>query len=74
MTCLCSNVAGEKRIAIAEAIFNGLGTTIKIAEKQMQAATVVCASGGAFWMRLIRATTQGECKWASMQTSLCVCL
>ena len=59
MTCLCSNVAGEKRIAIAEAIFNGLGTTIKIAEKQMQAATVVCASGIAFWMRLIRATTQG---------------
>ena len=24
----------------------------------MQAATVVCASGIAFWMRLIRATTQ----------------
>lgn len=59
MTCLCSNTVGEKRIAIAEAIFNGLGTTIKIAEKQMQAATVVCASGIAFWMRLIRATTQG---------------
>ena len=59
ITCLCCNVAGEKRIAIAEAIFNGLGTTIKIAEKQMQAATVVCASGFAFWMRLIRATTQG---------------
>ena len=58
MTCLCSNIAGEKRIAIAEAIFNGLGTTINIAEKQMQAATVVCASGIAFWMRLIRATTQ----------------
>ena len=59
MTCLCCNSFGEKRIAIAEAIFNGLGTTIKIAEKQMQAATVVCASGIAFWMRLIRATTQG---------------
>ena len=58
MTCLCSNIAGEKRIAIAEAIFNGLGTTINIAEKQMQAATVVCA-GIAFWMRLVRATTQG---------------
>ena len=25
----------------------------------MQAATVLCASGIAFWMRLIRATTQG---------------
>ena len=59
ITCLCCNLVGEKRIAIAEAIFNGLGTTIKIAEKQMQAATVVCASGIAFWMRLIRATTQG---------------
>jgi pyrroline-5-carboxylate reductase len=59
MTCLCSNVAGEKRIAIAEAIFNGLGTTIKIEEDRMQAATVICASGIAFWMRLIRATTQG---------------
>ena len=46
-------------MASAEAIFNGLGTTIKIDEKQMQAATVVCASGIAFWMRLIRATTQG---------------
>ena len=37
MTCLCSNVVGEKRIAIAEAIFNGLGTTIKIEEDRMQA-------------------------------------
>lgn len=59
MTCLCSNVAGEKRIAIAEAIFNGLGMTIAIEETHMQAATVLCASGIAFWMRLIRATTQG---------------
>ena len=59
ITCLCCNVAGEKRIAIAEAIFNGLGTTIKIAEKQMQAATVVCASGIAFLDAINKATTQG---------------
>ncbi len=59
MTCLCSNKKGEKRIAIAEAIFNRLGTSIIIAENKMQAATVICASGVAFWMRLIRATTQG---------------
>ncbi len=58
MTCLCSNGNGEQRIKIAEAIFNRLGTTIAIPENQMQAATVVCASGIAFWMRLIRATTQ----------------
>ncbi len=58
MTCICSNEQGKKRIKIAEAIFNRLGTSIAIPESQMQAATVVCASGIAFWMRLIRATTQ----------------
>ena len=58
MTCICSNELGKKRLKIAEAIFNRLGTTISIPETQMQAATVVCASGIAFWMRLIRATTQ----------------
>lgn len=58
MTCLCSNLQGEKRIKIAEAIFNRLGHSLFIPEAQMQAATVVCASGIAFWMRLIRASTQ----------------
>jgi len=58
MTCLCSNAKGQQRIKVAEAIFNRLGTSISIPETQMQAATVVCASGIAFWMRLIRATTQ----------------
>ena len=59
MTCICSNEVGKKRIDIASAIFNGLGTSIKISEENMQAATVICASGIAFWMRLIRAMTQG---------------
>ena len=58
MTCVCSNEKGKQRLAVAEAIFNRLGTTISIPEQQMQAATVVCASGIAFWLRLIRATTQ----------------
>ena len=59
MTCLCNNNVGKKSLPIAEAIFNGLGTTLTIDENHMQAATVLCASGIAFWMRLIRATTQG---------------
>lgn len=58
MTCICSNIKGAKRIKVAEAIFNRLGHSLIIPETQMQAATVVCASGIAFWMRLIRATTQ----------------
>ncbi len=59
MTCICSNTAGKDSIPIAKAIFNRLGTTIDIPEGKMQAATVICASGIAYWMRLIRATTQG---------------
>ena len=58
MTCVCSNKKGTERIKVAQAIFNRLGTSIVIPENQMQAATVVCASGIAFWMRLMRATTQ----------------
>ena len=58
MTCICSNTLGEKRIKVAEAIFNRLGHSMVIPENKMQAATVICASGIAFWMRLIRATTQ----------------
>jgi len=59
MTCICSNEAGKKRIDLAKAIFNRMGHSMEIPETQMQAATVICASGIAFWMRLIRATTQG---------------
>ena len=79
MTCICANKKGQERIGIALSIFEKLGTSIRIPEEQMQAATVICASGIAFWMRLIRATTQGaiqlgfESKEAlemSMQTCL----
>jgi len=59
MTCICSNEVGKKRIDLARAIFNRMGHSLEIPEEQMQAATVICASGIAFWMRLIRATTQG---------------
>ncbi len=59
MTCMCSNVQGKDRIEMAKAIFNSMGHSMEIPENQMQAATVICASGIAFWMRLIRATTQG---------------
>ena len=59
MTCICSNGLGKKRIDLAQAIFNRMGHSMEIPEEQMQAATVICASGIAFWMRLIRATTQG---------------
>ena len=58
-TCLCSNDTGKSRLELAESIFNNLGKSFIINEKNMQAATVLCASGIAFWMRLIRSTAQG---------------
>jgi pyrroline-5-carboxylate reductase len=59
MTCLCANSKGLKRIPVAEALFGLMGKTVVIDEALMQAATVLCSSGIAFWMRMIRATTQG---------------
>ena len=58
MTCLSPNIKGKQKVAIAETIFNSLGVSMEVPEEQLQAATVICASGIAFWMRLIRATTQ----------------
>ena len=59
MTCLSPNVKGKEKVELAKTIFNSLGQSLEIPEEQLQAATVICASGIAFWMRLIRATTQG---------------
>ena len=78
MTCLSYN-GNEQSIEIAQTIFNTLGKTLIIEDQLMQAATVLGASGIAFWMRLIRATTQGgiqlgfdadEAKSIAVQTCL----
>ena len=79
MTCLSANEKGKENIEVAKAIFNSLGKTLCVEEKLMQSATVICASGIAFWMRLIRATAQGavqlgfhadEAQELAMQTCL----
>ena len=59
MTCVAANNKGKEKIKLALDIFNRLGHSLEIPEEKIQAATVICASGIAFWMRLIRATTQG---------------
>jgi pyrroline-5-carboxylate reductase len=78
MTCLSYN-GNDQSIATAQKIFNTLGKTLIIEDSLMQAATVLGASGIAFWMRLIRATTQGgiqlgfdadEAKAIAVQTCL----
>lgn len=58
MTCLTSD-DGKEHIIEVQKIFNALGQTLIIEEKLMQAATVLGASGIAFFMRYLRAATQG---------------
>lgn len=58
MTCISTSDASTSKTKEAVKIFDLLGATLLIPEAQMQAATVVCASGIAFWMRMIRASTQ----------------
>ncbi len=58
MTCISTN-ATKENTELVESIFAVLGETIVIEDELMQAATVMGASGIAFWLRLIRATTQG---------------
>ncbi|TRX62151.1 pyrroline-5-carboxylate reductase [Fulvivirga sp. M361] len=59
MTCIATNIRGQAKLDLVTSIFNCVGKTMEIHEELMQSATVVCASGIAFWMRFIRATTQG---------------
>jgi pyrroline-5-carboxylate reductase len=59
MTCLCAKDATEKQLEDIKKLFDGLGETLVIEERLMKAATVLAASGIAFFLRYIRAATQG---------------
>ncbi len=59
MTCLSSGPGNESALKIAEDIFEPLGTTLIINEELMIPATALCACGIAFFLRAIRAASQG---------------
>jgi len=60
MTCLAAEgTAAGVALARAERLFQALGTTVRIQESQMSAATALCACGIAFFLRAIRAAAQG---------------
>ena len=59
MTCLTSNDLSEVEMSQVRDLFACIGETIIIEEDLMQAATVLGASGIAFFLRYIRAATQG---------------
>ncbi|MBS1621655.1 MAG: pyrroline-5-carboxylate reductase [Bacteroidetes bacterium] len=59
MTCLAAANATKKDIEVVQNIFNTLGQSIVINEDMMSAATALCACGIAFFLRTIRAASQG---------------
>ena len=59
MTCIAANEDVKEELATVEKMFNTIGKTLVIEERLMQAATVLGASGIAFFLRFLRAMIQG---------------
>lgn len=59
MTCLATSNGDEKLEKMAEVMFNAVGKTLTISEEQMTAATALAACGIAFFLRAVRAASQG---------------
>lgn len=59
MTCICAEESDQAATKITEAIFKTVGETQIIREEQMSSATALCACGVAFFLRAIRAASQG---------------
>jgi pyrroline-5-carboxylate reductase len=59
MTCLVSDAGDGPALEVARSIFDSVGTTAVIREEDMIAATALAACGIAFFLRAIRAASQG---------------
>ncbi|MBI2968502.1 MAG: pyrroline-5-carboxylate reductase [Bacteroidetes bacterium] len=59
MTCLAGDAISAKYMEKGKAIFDTVGRTMKIKEELMTSATALCACGIAFFLRAIRAASQG---------------
>jgi pyrroline-5-carboxylate reductase len=59
MTCIASSANSSGRMEEVIAIFETVGITMVINEDQMTSATALCACGIAFFLRSIRAASQG---------------
>jgi pyrroline-5-carboxylate reductase len=59
MTCISAESKKSEALKIAEEIFNQVGKTLIIDEELMIPATALCACGIAFFLRAVRAASQG---------------
>jgi pyrroline-5-carboxylate reductase len=59
MTCIATDNSTPKHINFVRSLFDTVGVTIQINEELMTSATALCACGIAFFLRSIRAASQG---------------
>lgn len=59
MTCIATDSASEENTSLVGSLFNTVGVSIRINEELMTSATALCACGIAFFLRSIRAASQG---------------
>ncbi len=59
MTCFASDHASPQQLEIVTDMFETVGAVMKINEELMTSATALCACGVAFFLRAIRAASQG---------------
>jgi pyrroline-5-carboxylate reductase len=59
MTCLAAPASCADALGRAKVLFEAVGTTTQIDESMMEAATALCACGIAFFLRSVRAASQG---------------
>ena len=59
MTCLASDQTGSPALEEAQRLFELVGLTLQIPEEMMTPATALCACGVAFFLRSVRAASQG---------------
>ena len=59
MTCIATDNGTNKNINLVKSLFDTVGMSIQINEELMTSATALCACGIAFFLRSIRAASQG---------------
>lgn len=59
MTCIASEHATPENVELVKAMFETVGSVVVINEELMTSATALCACGIAFFLRAIRAASQG---------------
>ncbi|MEN8145391.1 MAG: pyrroline-5-carboxylate reductase [Gemmatimonadota bacterium] len=59
MTCLAAGDEASEALDQAQTLFSALGETLILPESMMTPATAVCACGVAFFLRCVRAASQG---------------